>query len=155
MDIAHSHNLKVIEDAAQAFGADYKGKKICTLGDIACVSFYPSKNLGAYGDGGLIVSNDNDLAANVRSICNHGQVRAYYHDRIGVNSRLDAIQASILRVKLRYLDEWNTARRHSAKIYDEVFSSTMVVPPFHIEDAKHIYHQYIVRSRFVMLLPVI
>jgi dTDP-4-amino-4,6-dideoxygalactose transaminase len=145
MNIARAHKLRVIEDAAQAFGAQYKGKSACTIGDIACVSFYPSKNLGAYGDAGLIVTNDDALAASVRSICNHGQGKSYHHDMIGVNSRLDSIQAAILRVKLRHLEEWNEARCKAAGLYDFHFSSTSIAPPYCATGCRHIYHQYSIR----------
>jgi dTDP-4-amino-4,6-dideoxygalactose transaminase len=145
MAIAGKHSLRVIEDAAQAFGAEYKGKKACTIGDIACVSFYPSKNLGAYGDAGLIVTNDDTLAASARMICNHGQGKTYYHDVIGVNSRLDSIQAAILRIKLRHLTEWNAARNNAARLYDFQFSSTGIASPYCAERCTHIYHQYSIR----------
>jgi len=145
MAISHAHSVPVIEDAAQAFGAEYKGKKACTFGTISCVSFYPSKNLGAYGDAGLIVTNNDSLSAKIRAICNHGQGKTYYHDIIGVNSRLDAIQAAILRVKLKYLDEWNAARRTAAGMYDFQFASSDIILPYCNEFAKHIYHQYSIR----------
>ncbi len=143
--VARAHNIPVIEDAAQSFGARYHGAQTCTLGDIACVSFYPTKNLGAFGDGGLIVTNSDDLAALVRKICNHGQFKTYHYDTIGVNSRLDALQAAILRVKLKHLDMWNEGRRTVAAKYSAHFAGTDVVAPVVAPGVEHIYHQYTVR----------
>ena len=121
MEIAAKHKLKVIEDAAQALGAEYNGKKICTIGDIGCISFYPSKNLGAFGDAGMIVTNDDILAEKIRMIIAHGSKRKYYHEILGVNSRLDSLQAAILDVKLKYLDEYCSARNAAAEKYNEKF----------------------------------
>ena len=145
MAVARAHNIPVIEDAAQSFGASYHGRMTCTIGDIACVSFYPTKNLGAFGDGGLIVTNNDALADLVRRICNHGQYKTYYYNAIGVNSRLDALQAAILRVKLRHLDVWNEGRRAVAAQYNAAFAGTPVVTPFVAPNVDHIYHQYTVR----------
>ena len=127
MELARKHNLYVVEDNAQAIGARYTFpdgtvKAAGAVGDIGCTSFYPSKNLGAYGDGGAIYTNDDDLAARIRMMANHGQVRRYYHDEIGVNSRLDSIQAAILGIKLRNLDDYNTTRRAAADHYDQAFA---------------------------------
>lgn len=148
MEIAKKYNLAVVEDAAQAIGADYtfsdgRTKKVGTIGHIGCTSFYPSKNLGAYGDGGAIFTNDNNLGESLRMICNHGQKTRYYHDSIGVNSRLDSIQAAVLDVKLKHLDEYNAARRWAADKYDSLFTSiSELVIPFRASNATHVFHQY-------------
>ena len=148
MNIAKAHHLFVIEDAAQAIGADYtfsdgRKQKVGTIGHIGCTSFYPSKNLGAYGDGGAIFTNDANLAENLRMICNHGQKTRYYHDSIGVNSRLDAIQAAILDIKLTHLDEYNAARRWVASRYDALFVNIEgLVTPFCATNGGHVFHQY-------------
>ncbi len=143
-EIAHKHNLIVIEDAAQAVGAKWEGKMVCGIGDMSAISFYPSKNLGAFGDGGMVTTNDDKLAHAMRTIANHGSERAYYHDRLGVNSRLDAIQAAILNVKLPHLDEWNTARSKAADTYSALFEdySELVQTPFVDSRATSIWHQY-------------
>ncbi|HWF45152.1 MAG TPA: DegT/DnrJ/EryC1/StrS family aminotransferase [Candidatus Kapabacteria bacterium] len=143
-DIAKKHNLVVIEDAAQAVGATWDGEKACGLGDMAAISFYPSKNLGCFGDGGMVTTNDDDLAQAIRVIANHGSERAYYHDRLGINSRLDAIQAAILNVKLQYLDEWNAARAATAEGYTKYFSAypEQIQVPAVDERANPIWHQY-------------
>jgi len=152
LKIARKHKLFVIEDAAQATGTEYifsdgTRQKAGTIGDVGCTSFFPSKNLGCYGDGGAIFTNDDSLARLVRSITNHGSTRKYYHDDIGVNSRLDAIQAAILRVKLRYLDEYNNARRNAASFYDRQLSQTeKVISPFRSNKSTHIFHQYTVKT---------
>jgi UDP-2-acetamido-2-deoxy-ribo-hexuluronate aminotransferase len=148
MALAKEHNLIVIEDNAQAIGADYtfsngEKKKAGTIGHIGCTSFFPSKNLGCYGDGGAISTNDDALAAKIRSIANHGQAARYYHEIIGVNSRLDAIQAAILNVKLPHLDEYNTARGKAAKYYDKVFSKIKALKiPARAKNSIHVFHQY-------------
>lgn len=144
MEIARKHNLTVIEDAAQAVGAKWDGKMVCGIGDMAAISFYPSKNLGAFGDGGMVTTNDDNLAQSLRTIANHGSDRPYYHDRLGVNSRLDAIQAAILNVKLQYLDSWNEARRHAAALYTQYFAahSDIIKTPAVDRRAEHIWHQY-------------
>ena len=113
-----------MEDACQAHGALYKGKKVGSFGEIGCFSFYPTKNLGCCGDGGIVVTNDSDLAKNVEMLRNYGQSEKYHHDIIGINSRLDELQAAILRVKLMHLDEWNTTRRELAKYYTELLEHT-------------------------------
>jgi dTDP-4-amino-4,6-dideoxygalactose transaminase len=151
LELANRHNLKVFEDTAQAIGADYtfsKGevKKAGTIGHAGATSFFPSKNLGAYGDGGAIMTNDDDLAAQLRMIVNHGQSKRYYHDAIGVNSRLDSLQAAILKVKLKHLDSYNEARYQVAKTYSEAFSITnWITPPFESAFSTHVYHQYTVQ----------
>jgi dTDP-4-amino-4,6-dideoxygalactose transaminase len=148
MAIAHKHGIAVIEDTAQALGADYTSadgtvKKAGTIGTIGCTSFFPSKNLGCYGDGGAIFTNDDQLADKLRMIANHGQSVRYYHDEIGVNSRLDSIQAAILKVKLRFLDEYATARRRLADAYDRAFAhSSQLKTPYRDESSSHVFHQY-------------
>jgi UDP-2-acetamido-2-deoxy-ribo-hexuluronate aminotransferase len=146
MDIARKHKLYVIEDAAQALGADYKGKKICTIGDINCISYYPSKNLGAFGDAGMMTTDNDELADKIRMIINHGSRKKYYHEILGVNSRLDSIQAAILNVKLQHLDEYCDARREAAEKYNARFKDVFETP-FILPDAKHIFHQYSIRVK--------
>jgi dTDP-4-amino-4,6-dideoxygalactose transaminase len=143
--VAHAHGLKVIEDAAQALGASYRGKKVCAIGDCGCISFFPSKNLGAFGDGGMIVTDDAALADRLRMVAAHGSRVRYYHEVLGVNSRLDTIQAAILRVKARYLDAWNAERRRAAARYYELLAGTPVIPPFVAPAGVHIFHQYTLR----------
>lgn len=150
MKIAQKNNLKVIEDSAQALGADYyegkKSRKAGTIGDIGCTSFFPSKNLGAYGDGGAIYTNDKVLAKRLKSITNHGSTVKYYHDHVGVNSRLDTLQAAILDVKLKYLDEYNEARQTAATFYNrELHSIDELVIPQKNSFTSHIYHQYTIQ----------
>jgi UDP-2-acetamido-2-deoxy-ribo-hexuluronate aminotransferase len=151
MDIADTHGLKVFEDTAQAIGANYtyangQVKKAGTIGHAGATSFFPSKNLGAYGDGGAIMTNDSELAAKLRMIVNHGQSKRYYHDSIGVNSRLDSLQAAVLKVKLKHLDTYNAARYQVASTYSEAFSKTnWITPPFESEFSSHVYHQYTVK----------
>ncbi len=147
-DIAKKHNLFIIEDTAQAVGADYffndgSKKKAGTISDIGCTSFFPSKNLGCFGDGGAIFTNNDNLAKKLRSIVNHGMTKRYYHDDIGVNSRLDSIQAAVLRIKLKHLDKYNKARQYAASYYDNVFKDIPnLTTPFKYEKSSHIYHQY-------------
>jgi UDP-2-acetamido-2-deoxy-ribo-hexuluronate aminotransferase len=151
MKIAVKYNLSVIEDAAQATGADYlyndgSLKKAGTIGQIGTTSFFPSKNLGCYGDGGALYTNDDNLAAKMRSISNHGMKVRYYHDDIGINSRLDTIQAAILRVKLKNLDSYNSARRAAADFYDKAFSGCNDIKvPERMNFSSHIFHQYTVK----------
>lgn len=148
MDIAKRHNLKVIEDTAQAIGSTYtfgngKKAKAGTMGDIGATSFFPSKNLGCYGDGGAIFTNNDDLASKMRMIANHGQTVRYYHDSIGVNSRLDSIQAAILRIKLRELDNYCAARQLVADTYDKAFGGhSKLTIPFRDPKSTHVFHQY-------------
>jgi dTDP-4-amino-4,6-dideoxygalactose transaminase len=146
LELARKHQLRVIEDAAQAIGATYRGRKIGSFGDIGCISFFPSKNLGAFGDAGMVVTNDPGLAARMRMIIVHGSKERYYHEILGVNSRLDTLQAAILGVKLRYLDQWNTARRKSAGRYNELLAGLPVRVPFVADGAHHIFHQYTIRA---------
>lgn len=148
LNYAKEQNIYIIEDNAQAIGADYTHKngtksKTGTMGDIGCTSFFPSKNLGCYGDGGAIFTNDDKLAEKIRQISNHGQSVRYYHDVVGVNSRLDAIQAAILRVKLKQLDNYGNARRKAADYYDQAFSDFKhVVTPVRNVNSTHVFHQY-------------
>lgn len=147
--IAKAHDLYVIEDTAQAVGADYtcpksgKTKKAGAIGHIGCTSFFPSKNLGAYGDGGAIFTNDDDLAAKMRVIVNHGMTVRYYHDEIGVNSRLDSIQAAVLDIKLKHLDEYSKARLEAATYYNNAFAKTdKIKTPATADFTNHVFHQY-------------
>ncbi len=146
MDIATKHNLYVIEDAAQAMGSKYKDKMISTIGHIGCISFYPSKNLGAFGDGGMLTTNDEKLADKIRMIISHGSKRKYYHEILGVNSRLDSIQAAILDIKLKYLDNYCDARYKAAMKYNEKFKG-IVETPYIMPNVKHIFHQYSIRVK--------
>jgi len=143
--IARAHGLWVIEDAAQAHGARYRGRRVGGLGDIACFSFYPGKNLGAYGDAGAVVTNRPDLAARVRSLRDHGRSSKYLHDELGWGFRLDALQAAILGAKLPHLDAWNAARRAHARRYNELLADTDLILPAAAAYAEHIYHCYVVR----------
>jgi dTDP-4-amino-4,6-dideoxygalactose transaminase len=148
MEIAKKHNLFVIEDACQSIGSDYRNaagewKKSGTIGHVGCTSFFPSKNLGCYGDGGAIFTNDDQLAAKLRSIVNHGMTVRYYHDDIGVNSRLDSIQAAVLNVKLKYLDEYASARQQVAAAYDKAFKDQPELTiPARFNRSTHVFHQY-------------
>ena len=180
MELARRNNLYVIEDAAQAIGAECKGKKAGSVGHLGCFSFFPSKNLGGFGDGGMVTTNDPDLADRIRLLRNHGYRPKYYNKVVGGNFRLDAIQAAVLRVKLRYLDQWTSARQHNAALYRQLFSqaglslqpgsvpcllngcctgvnpanchlqqanSPGVVLPTEVADGRHIYNQFVIRSR--------
>jgi len=143
---AKSRKLPVVEDNAQAIGASYKGRRTGSLGDAACLSFYPTKNLGAYGDAGMLVTNSAELAARIRTLRNHGQDRKYLSSEPGWNSRLDEIQATILRVKLRHLSNWQHARQSHAAEYNRLFSQVPgVMPPLAPEGFEHVYHQYTIR----------
>lgn len=141
--IANAHGLKVVEDCAQACGAEYEGKKAGNMSHCASFSFYPTKNLGAYGDGGAIVTNDENLYQKIIALRNYGQSSKYFHDTRGVNSRLDEIQAAILRVKLRYLDEWNEKRIAISEIYNTKLENVDLVEK---RFGKHVYHLYVIRS---------
>ncbi|MEA4963998.1 DegT/DnrJ/EryC1/StrS family aminotransferase [Lutispora sp.] len=175
-EIAKKHNLKVIEDACQAVGAEYKGRKAGTLADIACFSFFPTKNLGCAGDGGMIITDDDDLATICKALRTHGSGEngkkaynllndineeveedkstdntiynplKYYNYLVGHNSRLDELQAAILRVKLTLLDEWNNKRRENAKLYNEKLKDTKIVTPYEDKNVKHVYHMYILQA---------
>ena len=149
MDIAKKNKLAVIEDVAQALGADYyfsgskQSQKAGTIGTVGCTSFFPSKNLGCYGDGGALFTNDDELAKKIRMIANHGQSVLYYHDEVGVNSRLDSIQAAILRIKLNHLDEYAESRNHVADYYDSAFEGhPNIITPKRFKNSNHVFHQY-------------
>jgi dTDP-4-amino-4,6-dideoxygalactose transaminase len=145
--IAQEQGLRVIEDACQAHGSEYCGRKVGNIGDIGCFSFYPTKNLGAYGDGGMLTTSNRELAEKLAKMRNYGQSSRHTHDFIGVNSRLDEIQAAILRVKLRKLDEWNERRRKNAKLYSELLSDANVTIPIEREYARHVYHLYVITHK--------
>ena len=151
LELARAHDLYVIEDNAQAIGATYTfpdgaSAKTGALGDIGCTSFFPSKNLGCYGDGGAIFTSDDALDAKLRRVANHGQDRQYYHDVVGVNSRLDALQAAVLRVKLQRLDAYNAARRAAADAYDERLGGIVALQtPVRSDHSTHVFHQYVLR----------
>jgi len=152
IEIASAHNLYVIEDNAQAIGANYTSKngsktKVGTIGHVGATSFFPSKNLGCYGDGGAIFTNDDALAHTLRGIVNHGMYERYHHDVVGVNSRLDSIQAGVLKAKLPHLDNYNKARREAANKYNQALkvNSNIVVPSFDTNGDDHVFHQYVFR----------
>ena len=146
MEIAQQHDLIVIEDAAQAIGAEYKGRKAGTIGHLGCFSFYPSKNLGGYGDGGMVVTDDDELAERVRLLRVHGSRSRYYHTLVGYNSRLDALQAAVLRAKLPYLDTWSAQRQRAAARYRELLGDVEgIVLPATRPDRSHVYHQFTIR----------
>ena len=147
LEIARRHSLRVIEDCAQAHGATYRGRRVGSFGDLACFSFYPTKNLGAAGDGGMVVTDDAELAERVRLLRQYGWRQRYVSEMAGLNSRLDELQAAILRVKLRYLDEWNERRRALAARYDALLAGSGVVTPAVREGCQHVYHLYVVRSQ--------
>jgi dTDP-4-amino-4,6-dideoxygalactose transaminase len=144
LKIAKEHNIPVIEDACQAHGSTYFNKQVGSIGDIGCFSFYPTKNLGAYGDAGMITTNNKELADKLTKLRNYGQSTRYRHDFVGINSRLDEIQAAILRVKLPKLNEWNERRRKNAKLYNDLLRNTNVTTPVESKYAKHVYHLYVV-----------
>ena len=146
MEIARKHNLYVIEDACQAHGSEYKGNKAGSMGDAAAFSFYPGKNLGAYGEGGAVVTNNAEMAKTMKMFRDHGQSQKYYHGIIGWNARLDGLQGSILSAKLRHLDRWNDARRNHAHTYTKLLSGADgVITPYEADYAKHVYHIYAIR----------
>ncbi len=146
LDVAHKHGLKVIEDAAQAHGAEYKGKRIGEFGDVACFSFYPGKNLGAYGDAGGIVTNDDAMAEEIRLLRDHGRSDKYEHKVLGFNSRLDSLQAAILRVKLAHMEDWTEQRRAAAAIYGELLQDAGIRLPVEQAGYKPVYHLFVVRT---------
>ena len=146
IEIARRHRLRVIEDNAQAIGATYHGRRTGSLGDVGCISFYPTKNLGAWGDGGMVVTNSEEISARIHKLRNYGFVRKYVSEEIGWNSRLDEIQAAVLRVKLRHLDRWNRARADYASIYDSLLKKIKgLVAPKRADWGTHVFHQYTVR----------
>ncbi len=146
MAIAQAHHLAVIEDCAQATGAEWAGQKVGSIGQIGCFSFYPTKNLGACGDGGAITTSDPEIAATLRMLRDHGRRSGYYHEEFGVNSRLDAVQAAILQIKLRHLDRWNDQRRAVADRYHQLLQPiSRVVRPQDSDNGRHVWNQYTVR----------
>ena len=148
MNIARRHRLIVIEDAAQAIGAELQGARAGSVGDLACFSFYPTKNLGGFGDGGMITTNDAGLAERVRLLRNHGFKTKYHNEILGWNFRLDEIQAAVLRVKLKYLDRWTEARRKNARLYRQNLGQiTSVELPYEVSGSRHIYHQFVIRTQ--------
>ncbi|MEE9142251.1 MAG: DegT/DnrJ/EryC1/StrS family aminotransferase [Gammaproteobacteria bacterium] len=142
MDIAERHNLVVIEDCAQSIGADFRGQTTGSIGLAGCFSFYPSKNLGCCGDGGLVTTNSADVAEKIRILRTHGMARRYHHDVIGYNSRLDELQAAILRIKLKRLDQFNERRRRVAALYDEALANLPLKTPRLVDRSTHVFHQY-------------
>lgn len=148
LELARRCRLRVIEDAAQAFGGMYKGRKLGALGDAGCFSFFPSKTLGGFGDGGLIATNNDEFAERARMLRAHGSKEKYRHEMLGYNSRLDELQAAILRVKLAHVDAWNEHRRQRARVYSDLLAdSGLVVPPYEAPYGLHVYHQYTIRVR--------
>ncbi len=143
--IASEHKLYIVEDAAQAHGAEYNGCRVGTLGNAACFSFYPGKNLGAYGDAGAIVTNDESLARRCSMIANHGRLKKYDHEIEGINSRLDGLQAAILSVKLKHLDDWTQKRRANARLYKKLLIDSGVICPFNALNVKHVYHLFVIQ----------
>lgn len=145
-ELCRKHHLPLIEDCAQSFGARYHGKITGSVGDAGCFSFYPSKNLGAYGDAGMVITNDDIIAEKIRVLHNHGSDEPYKHCVIGFNSRLDELQAAILRIKLRHIEAFNNARRENAKYYSDRLANSGIVIPVENENNIHVYHQYTIRS---------
>ncbi|HLG17489.1 MAG TPA: DegT/DnrJ/EryC1/StrS family aminotransferase [Blastocatellia bacterium] len=146
LDIARRQGLTLIEDAAQAHAAEYNGRRCGSLADVACFSFYPGKNLGAYGDAGAVTTNDDDLAATLRSLRDHGRKTKYEHDLIGFGERMDALQAAVIRAKLAHLEDWTEARRAHARLYNELLSDSYVVTPVEAPSVRHVYHLYVIRA---------
>jgi dTDP-4-amino-4,6-dideoxygalactose transaminase len=144
--IAERHGLPIIEDAAQAHGARYRGKRVGQFGEIACFSFYPSKNLGAYGEGGALVTNDASIAQRARSLRDHAQSQKYLHDEIGYNYRMDSFQAAVLAIKLKRLDAWNAARADRAAYYTELLANSSYKLPTHFSDSECVWHCYVIEA---------
>jgi dTDP-4-amino-4,6-dideoxygalactose transaminase len=151
LKLAGSHQIKVIEDAAQAIGAAHHDQNAGTMGDLGCFSFFPTKNLGGFGDGGMIIARDGDLARRLRRLRVHGSEERYYHKEIGCNSRLDELQAAVLRVKLHYLEKWNSARRERAKRYHQLFTNAALLSCLKLPEVapgnSHVFHQYVIRTQ--------
>lgn len=146
LTLATEHGVAIIEDAAQAIGAEYKGRRAGSMGNLGCFSFFPSKNLGGFGDGGMLTTNDEALASKLRVLRMHGRTGKYIHEVVGLNSRLDALQAAILSVKLEHLDRWTEGRRTNANIYRELLSGGPVIPPLPAAyQTRHIYNQFVIR----------
>lgn len=150
LHLAGRHNCAVVEDAAQAIGAEYRGRRAGSLGQIGCFSFFPSKNLGGYGDGGLVTTQDSELARKLKALRVHGSVKKYYHEWVGINSRLDALQAAVLRVKFRHLDAWTAARQANAELYRKFLGDASIpvtLPSSASYQTRHIYNQYVIRCQ--------
>lgn len=147
LEVARKYDMKVIEDACQAHGAEYKGKMVGTIGDAGCFSFYPTKNLGAYGDSGMVITNDEDKAKKIRMLRNYGEEKKYYAVIKGYNSRLDEIQAAVLKVKLIHLDRWNRIRRNYAKLYNSLLKDCPLTTPIEKKYTKHVFHLYVIRTQ--------
>ena len=148
--IAKQHGVAVVEDAAQCIGAEYKGRRAGSIGEIGCFSFFPSKNLGAFGDGGMLTTNDAKLADRLKALRVHGSIKKYYHEMVGVNSRLDALQAAILQVKLRHLDKWSAGRQRNADVYRRLFTEAHVpvtLPQPAPYQTRHVYNQFVIRGQ--------
>jgi dTDP-4-amino-4,6-dideoxygalactose transaminase len=148
--IAKQHGVAVVEDAAQCIGAEYKGRRAGSIGEIGCFSFFPSKNLGAFGDGGMLTTNDAKLADRLKALRVHGSIKKYYHEMVGVNSRLDALQAAILQVKLRHLDKWSAGRQQNADSYRRLFTEARVpvtLPQPASYQTRHVYNQFVIRGQ--------
>jgi dTDP-4-amino-4,6-dideoxygalactose transaminase len=148
MRIAKKYNLVVIEDAAQAHGAEYKSRRVGSIGDLGCFSFYPGKNLGAYGEGGMVVTDNAEYAHKIRMLRDWGQEKKYYHKLKGYNYRMEGFQGAVLRVKLRYLEEWTEDRRKRASLYDKILSDPGIQMPANVPHTRHVYHVYAVRTPF-------
>ena len=146
MAIAERHNVPVIEDAAQAHGAKYRNKRVGQFGQIACFSFYPGKNLGAYGEGGALITNDASIAKRARSLRDHAQSQKYLHDEIGYNYRMDSFQGAVLAIKLKHLDDWNTARNNCARHYTELLKDSLYKLPAHSSDSESVWHCYVIET---------
>jgi UDP-N-acetyl-3-dehydro-alpha-D-glucosamine 3-aminotranferase len=147
MALAKHHNLRIIEDCAQSFGAEYRGRKTGSFGEFGCFSFFPSKNLGGYGDGGMVITDDQMMAERLLSLRNHGSRVRYYHDEVGFNSRLDEIQAAILRVKFKLIDGYNEKRRKNAFSYTERLTDAGIRTPVEQQGTRHVFHQYTIRVK--------
>ncbi|MBI2541504.1 DegT/DnrJ/EryC1/StrS family aminotransferase, partial [Candidatus Woesearchaeota archaeon] len=145
--IAEKHSLKVVEDAAQAHNASYKNKKAGSMGDVSCFSFYPGKNLGAYGEAGAVCTNDEGIAKNLILLRQHGELVRYYHDIIGDNCRMEAFQGAVLGVKIKHIEEWTEKRRKNAECYNELMNELDVVLPHEADYARHVYHIYAIRAK--------
>ncbi len=147
MEIARNHGLRVIEDCAQSFGAEYRGRRTGSFGDLGCFSFFPSKNLGCFGDGGMVVTDDAKLAERLQSLRNHGSKVRYYHDEVGYNSRLDEVQAAVLNVKFKRIGSYNEGRRRNAALYARQLSVPGITTPAELKDCTHVFHQYTIRMK--------
>ena len=149
LETASRYNCSVIEDGAQSIGAEYKGRKAQGMGTLGCLSFFPSKNLGAFGDGGMVLTNDDELARRVASLHMHGMTRKYYHESVGINSRLDTLQAAVLKVKFKYLDSWTEGRQRNATLYRELLDQSgapVIVPRPAEYQTRHVYNQLVIRT---------